>query len=124
MAGGLDRGQLIAAAGGSTLSALLGAGMGAGAQEMKSVGTSAETIFRGGTILTMVDDRREAAAVAVAGGRILTVGDEAAVMALADSATKIIELNGATLLPSFIDAHGHFMNSPQIVKWANVSGVP
>ena len=27
-------------------------------------------------------------------------------------------------MPAFIDAHGHFMNAPQIVKWANVSGPP
>ena len=45
-------------------------------------------------------------------------------MALKGDATKIIDLEGATLMPSFIDAHGHFMNAPQIVKWANVSGVP
>ena len=45
-------------------------------------------------------------------------------MALKSEKTKIVDLKGATLLPSFIDAHGHFMNAPQIVKWANVSGVP
>ena len=45
-------------------------------------------------------------------------------MALASDATKIMDLKGATLMPSFIDAHGHFMNAPQVVTWANVSGVP
>ncbi|SEB07013.1 amidohydrolase [Rubrimonas cliftonensis] len=45
-------------------------------------------------------------------------------MALATDATEIVELDGATLLPGFIDSHGHFMNAPQLVRWVNVSGQP
>ena len=90
----------------------------------RAAGGGADLIFRDGTILTMIDDKPEVAAVAVKDGKILAAGDEAAVMALKGDATKIIDLEGATLMPSFIDAHGHFMNAPQIVKWANVSGVP
>ena len=86
--------------------------------------TNAEKIFRGGTIITMDDTRREVKAVAVAGGRILAAGDEAEVMKTKGDATEVVDLGGKTLMPSFIDAHGHFMNSPQIVKWANVSGPP
>jgi predicted amidohydrolase YtcJ len=88
------------------------------------VDQKAETIFRGGTILTMDDDRRQVEAVAIAGGRILAAGDEAVVMKTKSDDTLVVDLGGKTLMPSFIDAHGHFMNSPQIVKWANVSGVP
>jgi predicted amidohydrolase YtcJ len=84
----------------------------------------AEKIFRGGTIITMDDKRREVQAVAIAGGRILAAGDEAEVMKTRTDTTEVIELHGKTLMPSFIDAHGHFMNAPQIVKWANVSGPP
>jgi predicted amidohydrolase YtcJ len=84
----------------------------------------AEKIFRGGTIITMDDERREVRAVAVAGGRILGMGDEAEVMKTKTDATEVVDLGGKTLMPSFIDAHGHFMNAPQIVKWANVSGPP
>ena len=87
-------------------------------------GNGAELIFRNGTILTMIDDRPEVGAVAVRDGKILAAGDKATIMALAVDATRIVDLQGATLTPSFIDAHGHFMNAPQIVKWANVSGVP
>lgn len=84
----------------------------------------AEKIFRGGTILTMDDARRQVEAVAIAGGRILAAGSEAEVMQTRNDTTVIVDLDGNTLMPSFIDAHGHFMNAPQIVKWANVSGVP
>jgi predicted amidohydrolase YtcJ len=86
--------------------------------------SKADTIFRGGTIITMDDRRREVKAVAIAGGRILAAGDETEVMQARTGATTIVDLQGNTLMPSFIDAHGHFMNAPQIVKWANVSGPP
>ena len=86
--------------------------------------TAADMIFHNGTILTMVDARPQVAAVAVAGGKIVAAGDVAEVMAHKAAGTKIVDLKGATLMPSFIEAHGHFMNAPQLVKWANVSGVP
>ncbi|MBW4467448.1 MAG: amidohydrolase [Pegethrix bostrychoides GSE-TBD4-15B] len=84
----------------------------------------AEKIFRGGPILTMTDGLRQVEAVAIANGRILAAGTEAEVMQTRTNTTVIVELDGKTLMPSFIDAHGHFMNSPQVVKWANVSGPP
>ncbi|OPX11023.1 amidohydrolase [Mycobacterium sp. AT1] len=84
----------------------------------------AERIFRGGTILTMDDERQRVQAIAIAGGRILAIGDEADVMTTHGDGTEVVDLGGRTLMPSFVDAHGHFANAPQIVKWANVSGVP
>ena len=85
---------------------------------------AADLIFHNGSILTMIDARPQVAAVAVAGGKILAAGDEAEVMAHKAATTTVVDLKGATLMPSFIEAHGHFMNAPQLVKWANVSGVP
>ncbi len=97
----------------------------------RPVGTAAEpsaatadTIYRGGAILTMVDDHREAQALAVAGGRILAVGTEQEVLASKGPGTVVVDLAGRTLMPSFIDSHSHFMNAPQVLKWANVQGVP
>ncbi|MGH3273760.1 MAG: amidohydrolase, partial [Streptosporangiaceae bacterium] len=49
-----------------------------------------------------------ATAVAVAGGRIVAVGDDASVTA-AMPAGETIDLAGRTLLPGFIDAHNHFL---------------
>ncbi|BAX93141.1 amidohydrolase [Mycobacterium shigaense] len=88
------------------------------------VSTGADTIYRNGPIVTMVDGRRQVEAVAVASGRILAAGSEPDVMATRSDATRVVDLAGNTLMPSFIDAHGHFMNAPQVVKWANVQGVP
>ncbi|MEB3306361.1 MAG: amidohydrolase [Cyanobacteriota bacterium] len=85
---------------------------------------AASLIFRGGTILTMVEDRPRVEALAIADGRILAAGNEAEVMATAGEGAEVIDLAGRTLMPSFIDAHGHFVNALQIVRWVNVSGVP
>ena len=121
----IDRRHFIKTGVGATLGAVVTANLPACAQPEKAMtGKSAETIFRGGTIVTMDDERRQVQAVAVAGGRIVVAGDESDVMKTRTASTKIVDLGGNTLMPSFIDAHGHFMNAPQIVKWANVSGVP
>lgn len=46
-------------------------------------------------------------AVAIAGARILAVGDDDAIRALATADTRIIDASGALILPGFIDAHAH-----------------
>jgi len=47
--------------------------------------------------------------VAVKGGKILAVGAKKAVLKSKGSATKLIDLGGHTMLPGFVDAHGHVM---------------
>ncbi|MFB1487904.1 MULTISPECIES: amidohydrolase [unclassified Thiocapsa] len=121
----IDRREFVKTAVGAAAGALVAAHLPAGAAEPQAEAPQgAETIFRGGTIVTMDDARREVQAVAIAGGKILAAGDEAEVMKTKTDATEIVDLGGKTLMPSFVDAHGHFMNAPQIVKWANVSGPP
>jgi predicted amidohydrolase YtcJ len=62
-----------------------------------------------------VDDAQPAAeAVAIRGDRIVAVGSDAAVRALAGSATRSIDLQGQMVLPGFNDAHTHFGNA---VEW-------
>lgn len=67
----------------------------------------ADVIYHGGTVLTIVDDRPTAEAVAVKDGRILAVGSEAEVLATAGEGTRKVDLGGRTLLPGFVDSHGH-----------------
>ncbi|GAA4823774.1 amidohydrolase [Tomitella cavernea] len=68
---------------------------------------TADTVFLGGTVHTVDDAFSTAEAVAVADGRILRVGTRADVLALAGPDTETVELDGATLLPGFVEAHGH-----------------
>jgi len=67
----------------------------------------ADTIYTGGPILTIADARPTAEAVAVKDGRILAVGDLADVSAYEGKETERFDLAGRTLLPGFVDSHGH-----------------
>lgn len=67
-----------------------------------------ELIFTNGQIVTMERDLY-ATALAVSGERIVAVGDEE-VLALAGPDTRIIDLDGRTMIPGFVDAHTHLFN--------------
>ncbi len=71
--------------------------------------TRADAIWTGGPILTMNDQAMRAEAVAVANGKILAVGKRSEVMKLKGPATQLIDLKGQTLVPGFVDAHGHIV---------------
>lgn len=86
--------------------------------------TSAEVIYRGGVIHTMADERPSAAALAVSEGRIAAVGDEATVMKLRNERTRIVDLAGRTLMPGFIDAHGHVAGYAMTLGAVNLSPEP
>jgi predicted amidohydrolase YtcJ len=69
----------------------------------------ADRIWSGGPILTMNGAAMRVEAVAEKGGKIVAVGSKADVMALKGAETKVIELGGRTMLPGFVDPHGHMM---------------
>jgi len=75
-----------------------------------SRGDVADTLYTGGDIITMRGPQPEMAeALAVNDGRILFVGPLAEAKAHVGPATTTIDLAGKTLLPGFIDTHGHFV---------------
>ena len=69
----------------------------------------ADTIFTGGTILTMDLDYPTAEAVAVCGDRIVAVGTRWEMEELAGPHTKKIPLEGKTMVPGFNDGHSHLL---------------
>jgi predicted amidohydrolase YtcJ len=69
----------------------------------------ADRIWSGGPILTMNDKAMRVQAVAESGGKIVAVGSKAQVMKLRGPNTQMIDLQGRTLLPGFVDAHGHIV---------------
>ncbi|MEI7970436.1 MAG: amidohydrolase [Betaproteobacteria bacterium] len=86
-----------------TLAILTGAAPGAHA-------ANADIIFFGGDILTMAGrEPRYVEALAVRGGKIVLAGSRARARALAGPGTRSVNLKGRTLLPGFIDAHGHMI---------------
>lgn len=68
---------------------------------------AADSIWSGGPILTMNDKAMRVEAVAVANGKILAVGRRSDVMRLRGPATQLVDLKGRTLVPGFVDPHGH-----------------
>ena len=65
-----------------------------------------DLVFQGGSIYTGVPGPAPEA-VAVAGGRIVAVGDSSEIRNLAPVGTEVIDLSGRLLLPGFNDAHVH-----------------
>ncbi len=89
---------------GAFLTAFLGAIATAAAQQ------APDTILYGGTVLTMEEATPVATAIAIAGDRILAVGDDDAMLALQSDATRLVDLEGRTVMPGFVDAHTHLLN--------------
>jgi predicted amidohydrolase YtcJ len=84
----------------------------------------ADTIYYNGSILTIDDARPKAEAVAVKDGKILAVGKKDEVLETKGDGTKMIDLTGKTLLPGFVDAHGHvFLGGIQALS-ANLLAPP
>ncbi len=89
-----------------------------------SSGDPADTIYRGGDIVTVNDAQPTAEAVAVKDGRILAVGSEADVMAYRSDGTEVVDLGGRTMVPGFVDGHAHFFGFGAQAVGANLLAPP
>lgn len=68
----------------------------------------ADAIYYGGDILTMTDDKPEyAQAIATKGEKIIFVGNKDKALEYKFGKTKLIDLQGKTLMPGFVDGHSH-----------------
>jgi predicted amidohydrolase YtcJ len=66
-----------------------------------------ELVLIGGRVRTPADPSGFASALAIGGGTILAVGDDAYVRDLAGPGTRVIDLAGRLAMPAFGDAHVH-----------------
>jgi predicted amidohydrolase YtcJ len=72
---------------------------------------AADLIITGANLITLDPRRPRASAIAVRGDRILAVGDDLEIMALASGTTHPIHLGGKkTVVPGFIDSHIHLLS--------------
>ncbi|WP_162784982.1 hypothetical protein [Polynucleobacter necessarius] len=73
---------------------------------------SADTIFYGGSILTVNAKNEEVQALAVQGGKIVAVGSKQAVTKeWQTNTTKVVDLQGQTLIPGFVEPHIHILDT-------------
>jgi len=86
---------------------------------------AADTIYSGGSIVTVNDSQPSAEAAAVKDGRILAVGTRTEVeKAHLGAATKAVDLGGRTLVPGFVDPHSHYINAITVANQVNVFAPP
>jgi predicted amidohydrolase YtcJ len=83
-----------------------------------------DLILFNGNVIPMTAPGATARAVAVRNGRIVLVGTDKEVEALADKSTRRVDLQGKTLLPGFIDAHGHIVGVAIVADLADLSPPP
>ncbi len=81
-------------------------------------------VFIGGEVLTMDPDSKIAEAVSVRDGVIDRVGSTVEILALVTEDTDVVDLSGRTLVPGFVDAHGHFPGSGQTAFTVDLNSPP
>ncbi len=70
-----------------------------------------------GKIVTVDDQFSIKQALAIDGPKIVAVGSDAAITALAGPQTRIVDLKGRTVIPGLIDNHNHFIRGTEY--WTN-----
>ena len=70
---------------------------------------AADLVLRHGRFYPVSEPGPVEGSLAVRDGRILRLGADAEVMTLADAGTEILELEGRTVTPGFVDAHSHLV---------------
>ena len=86
---------------------------------------SADWVFRNGNILTLEGQGKDAGrveALAVKGSRIVYAGNEEGLAAWSGPATRVVDLDGSTLMPGLIDAHFHLRNFGLLLSRLNLIG--
>ena len=79
--------------------------------------------FLNGAVYTVDAARSWASAVAVSGGRIAYVGDDAGARAYVGGATRVVDLARRMLLPGFQDSHVHPGDAPNPATALDVHGL-
>ena len=71
----------------------------------------AETVIKNANVITINPDQPRAEALAINQGRLTAIGSNSDIENLVSPDTKVLDLRGKTVMPGFIDAHIHVLNS-------------
>lgn len=82
---------------------------------------AADLILKGGTVYSMDAQGNRHSAIALAGNTILAVGDDSDVALFKTEKTNIIDLQGRTVFPGFIDTHIHTMDTLPLLNGVMLS---
>jgi predicted amidohydrolase YtcJ len=70
----------------------------------------ADIVFLDGVVWTVNPNQPVAEALAIKGNKILKVGSSSTMARMIGDSTEVIDLEGAFVLPGFIDCHTHFLD--------------
>jgi predicted amidohydrolase YtcJ len=84
--------------------------------------TPADLVVLNGRIYTADGARPVVQAMAVRGGRVVFVGNEAGARALIGSATRTLDLGGRTVIPGMADAHAHVAGLGAALRNVDLTG--
>ena len=82
---------------------------------------SADLVLVNGNIITMSSTHPRADAIAVKGELIIKVGTNSEIEQLIDNTTKIIQLEGKTVVPGIIDTHIHVADFGRFLMWLDLN---
>ncbi len=68
----------------------------------------ADLVLLGGNVVTADDAVPDGQALAARDGRIVAVGPDAEIRRYVGDGTRVVELEGRTAIPGFIEGHGHY----------------
>jgi predicted amidohydrolase YtcJ len=83
---------------------------------------TADTIILHGRIYTVNSKQPWAEALAIKDGKILALGTDQQIQALAGSSTKTVDAKGHLVLPGFVDCHIHFMEGSLGLEQVDLNG--
>jgi len=83
----------------------------------------ADLIFVNANVYTANEKQPHASAIAIKADRIVFVGADAAARQYKGEKTRVVDLNGATVVPGLTDAHYHFLGVGQREMNLNLEGI-
>ena len=76
----------------------------------QTTSVTADLVLQNGRIYTVEDPNGVFEAIAIKGDKILNIGTNGELKTHINQTTTVIDLEGKTVIPGFIDSHAHFMN--------------
>ncbi|HSH34463.1 MAG TPA: amidohydrolase [Actinomycetota bacterium] len=97
-----------------------------GARALAKTATSgpADTVFLGGSVITMDGRRRIAKAMAVSYGRIVYVGGVAGARDWIGARTEVVDLAGGAVMPGIHDGHVHPLYAGRLLQQCSLGYLP
>ena len=84
---------------------------------------TADFMILNGRVLTLDGSRPQAEAIAVKGNRILDIGTSKDIAAFKSASTRVIDAQGGSVLPGFIEGHMHLFSGAAELDNLNLYGV-